>query len=111
MNRKFHSFSEFYPYYLLNHQNRTCRALHILGTLCVFVLLFVGFYTQNWIYFILIPICGYGFAWTGHFFFEKNEPAAFTHPLYSLRADFVMFFNFIGGKLASNIDKARSLGK
>ncbi len=43
--------------------------------------------------------CGYGFAWVGHFFFEKNRPATFQHPLYSFMGDWVMFADILRGRV------------
>ena len=55
------------------------------------------------------PLAGYGFAWVGHFFFEKNRPATFTYPLWSLRGDFRMFWLTLVGRMGTEIERARSL--
>ena len=87
----FQSFAEFYPYYLSEHGHPTSRRLHFTGTTLVIALaLWVAFSGHLW-GLLLLPIAGYGFAWVGHFFFEKNRPATFQYPLYSLAGDFVMF--------------------
>lgn len=54
----------------------------------------------KWLLLLALPVFGYGFAWVGHFFFEKNRPATFTHPLYSLIGDFVMFRDILLGKIS-----------
>lgn len=96
---KFRSFAEFYPYYLNEHQDPRCRALHYAGsTLVIIVLLFV-FITAQWRYLWLLPLIGYGFAWVGHFAFEHNKPATFKYPFYSLAADWVMLKDFLTGQL------------
>jgi len=96
---KFKSFAEFYPFYLSEHQNQTCRRLHFLGSgLIVFVVL-VTLITQRWKFLFLTPFIGYGFAWIGHFFFEKNKPATFKYPFYSLMGDWVMFGEILRGKI------------
>ena len=98
-SRQFMSFSEFYPFYLGEHRNRTSRRLHFAGTLLV---IFLGVYillTGDYYFTLLLPIAGYGFAWAGHFFFEKNRPATFTHPVYSLMGDFVMFRDMLTGRI------------
>lgn len=100
---KFNSLKEFYPYYLTEHSNSTSRVLHFIGTGLLFVLLFLGIYTHNSWYFIALPIVGYGFAWVGHFFFEKNKPATFKHPFYSLASDFILFFDLLTGKQSFTI--------
>lgn len=88
----FQSFTEFYPYYLQEHSDSTCRRLHFVGTSLVIALLavvIVGPLSAWWL--LALPVIGYGFAWVGHFFFEKNRPATFKHPWYSLAGDFVMW--------------------
>jgi len=96
----FHSFKAFYPYYLSEHSNLTCRRLHFIGTALIIALWAWVAVTQNWWYLLLTPLFGYGFAWVGHFFFEKNKPATFKHPLYSLTGDWVMFFDMLRGKVS-----------
>jgi hypothetical protein len=95
----FRSFTEFYPYYLAEHQSRTSRRLHFTGTLLVIVLTIFILVASVYYLAILLPICGYGFAWAGHFFFEKNRPATFKWPLYSLIGDFVMFKDMLIGRI------------
>ncbi len=97
-NKQFTSLKEFYPYYLTEHQNSTSRKLHFVGTLLIFVVLVYGIITQKWTLLWWIPIIGYGFAWVGHFFFEKNKPATFKHPFYSLASDFILFFDLLTRK-------------
>lgn len=96
---QFNSFAEFYPYYLAEHANRTCRRLHLTGTLLVVALLVYTLATQQWVLLWLLPVLGYGFAWVGHFFFEKNRPATFSHPLYSFIGDWVMAWQMLTGKI------------
>ncbi len=103
---KFNSLKEFYPYYLTEHSNTTSRVLHFIGTGLLFVLLFLGFYLNNGWFFAALPFVGYGFAWVGHFFFEKNKPATFRHPFYSLASDFIMFFDLLTGKQRFNSKKS-----
>ena len=84
-------FRDFYPYYLSEHRDPRCRRLHVAGTL--FALLAVGaaIATGRWLLLLAIPVFGYGFAWIGHFAFERNRPATFRHPLYSLLGDLALF--------------------
>ena len=96
----FQSFAEFYPYYLQEHGDPTCRRLHFFGTLGVISIVLGVIYTGNLWGLIWVPIVGYGFAWVGHFFFEKNRPATFTHPWYSLAGDFVMFKDILVGRIS-----------
>jgi hypothetical protein len=91
------TYEEFWPFYLEQHRNPICRKLHFVGTFLVFVCLAAAIVVSP-PYLILAPVAGYAFAWTGHFFFEKNRPATFTHPFWSLRADFRMFFRMLFGQ-------------
>ncbi len=95
----FKSFSEFYPFYLSEHANPTCRRLHVIGTTLVIAVVISAVATQNWWLLLLQPVIGYGFAWVGHFFFEKNRPATFKNPFYSLWGDFVMWKDVLTGKI------------
>lgn len=97
-SKKYQSLREFYPYYLKEHQDPTCRVLHFVGTGLIFVILIYAIATGNYRWLISIPFVGYGFAWVGHFFFEKNKPATFQYPLYSLASDFKMFFDLLRNK-------------
>ena len=85
------SFAEFYPYYLSEHSNRTCRRLHFLGSTAGLVCGVTGIVRGRPGMIPLGLAIGYGFAWVGHFFFEKNKPATFQHPLYSFIGDWVMW--------------------
>jgi len=98
-DNKYQSFKEFYPFYLSQHQNKICRLLHFIGTNIVLIVLAFAFYTQHYFYLLMIPVIGYGFAWIGHFFFEKNRPATFTYPVYSFLGDWVMWWQMITFRL------------
>ena len=93
---KYITFKDFYPFYLSQHQNTICRLLHFIGTSIIIILLI--FYVDRTKDLLLIPFVGYGFAWIGHFFFEKNKPATFKYPIYSLMGDFVMFWQILTRK-------------
>ncbi len=99
MKKEYVSFSEFYPFYLSQHQNKSCRRLHFFGSTCVLLLVLYILLTSTWFLILFIPVAGYGFAWVGHFFYEKNKPATFTYPLYSLIGDWVMFKDIVTGKI------------
>ncbi len=92
---RYASFREFYPFYLSEHAHHICRRLHFAGTLLVLLVVVVAIATADARWLWLAPIVGYGFAWAGHFFFEKNRPATFAHPLYSLAGDWVMFWDIL----------------
>jgi hypothetical protein len=95
MEKEYKSLKEFYPYYLEEHLNPTCRKLHFIGTGLLFFILGYSLITGEYRWLIAIPFVGYGFAWIGHFFFEKNKPATFKYPLYSLISDFKLFFDLL----------------
>ena len=97
--QRFASFHDFYPFYLREHSSRVSRRLHVIGTSLALVLALVAIVTQTWVLLWAVPVAGYAFAWAGHFFFEKNSPATFRHPLYSLLGDFVMLRDVITGRL------------
>lgn len=96
---RFNSFAEFYPYYLQEHRHPTCRRLHYLGSLLVLLVLGYALVSQQWLWLLAVPVIGYGFAWLGHFVFERNRPATFQHPLYSLMGDWVMFKDVLTGRI------------
>ncbi|EGG15412.1 hypothetical protein DFA_10247 [Cavenderia fasciculata] len=93
------SFEEFYPFYLKEHSNRTNRRLHFIGT-SLGVLFLIYFILTKQYSMLLVPfVFGYGFAWVGHFFFQKNRPATFKYPGMSLRGDFTLWSQILSGKI------------
>lgn len=96
---RFTSFAEFYPYYLQEHSNDVCRRLHYVGSLLVLGILGYALFTQQWLWLLALPFAGYGFAWVGHFVFEKNKPATFKYPLYSFMGDWVMLKDAFTGRI------------
>lgn len=93
------TFKEFWPFYLQEHSHPTNRRLHFVGTLCVHIVLIYAVVSQQWMALWALPVIGYGFAWVGHFIVEKNRPATFKHPLWSLIGDFKMFYKMCAGQL------------
>ena len=96
---KFNSFKEFYPFYLSEHSKRSTKILHMIGSIGVILMISYSFYSSNTKILYYLPIVGYGFAWIGHFFFEKNRPATFTYPLYSFIGDWIMLKDIFLGKV------------
>ena len=96
---RFTRFHEFYPFYLAEHAHPVSRRLHFAGSLGVLLLVAAAIVTRDARWLIAAPLCGYGFAWIGHFAFEKNRPATFRHPLYSLMGDWVMFKDILIGRV------------
>jgi len=99
MAARYASFAEFYPFYLSEHRNRTCRRLHFIGTSLVLGCVVAAMVTGNAWWLLAAPVCGYGFAWIGHFRFEKNRPATFEYPLYSFAGDWLMYRDMLMGRI------------
>lgn len=97
--KQYQTFKDFYPFYLSQHVNKICRLLHVIGSSIIVLLIIYSIATQHYLLLLMIPIIGYGFAWVGHFVFEKNIPATFTYPAYSLMGDWVMWWQVITGKI------------
>jgi len=97
--QQFNSFKEFYPFYLSQHQNKINRLLHFVGLWLVLLLLVYAYLMSSIGFVILAIVAGYGFAWIGHYVFEKNKPATFEHPFYSFMADWVMFKDIFTGDI------------
>lgn len=95
------NFREFWPHYVREHARPVTRGLHYMGTAGLVVTIVVALTTGRLAWLALLPVVGYGFAWTAHFFVEHNRPATFTHPLWSLRADFVMFGKMLRGQMCA----------
>ena len=96
---KLHRFADFHPFYLTEHANRTCLRLHCAGSSLALACLALLIVTANPWWLLAGLVCGYSCAWAGHFAFEKNRPATFRHPLYSLIGDWVMFSELLTGKI------------
>jgi hypothetical protein len=103
------SFQEFWPYYVREHSHPGCRALHFIGSTFVLVLLVSMFIFQKYWLFFLLPLVGYGFAWVGHFAIEKNRPATFKYPLWSLIGDWKMWWKMLTGRMQPEIERAMAL--
>ena len=97
--RSFTTFAQFYPFYLGEHGNRTCRRLHFTGSSLALGFLVLVLATANPWWLLAGLLCGYGFAWVGHFVFEKNKPASFKRPIYSFMGDWVMYKDIWTGKI------------
>ncbi|MCO4763365.1 MAG: DUF962 domain-containing protein [Myxococcales bacterium] len=103
--KEFQTFEEFWPFYLGEHRDPLCRKLHFVGTSLALASLGAAAVTGNPLFALGAPIAGYGFAWYGHFIVERNRPATFTYPLWSLRGDFRMFKLTLQGKLDAEVTR------
>ncbi len=99
MDTEYQSFEEFYPYYLSEHSDRSCRRLHFVGSTAALICAAIALFTLSPAWLLLGVVLGYGFAWVGHFFFEQNRPATFKYPWLSFRGDWVMYRDMLTGRI------------
>ena len=110
MATRFRTYAEFWPFYLGEHARPTTRAVHYLGTLASTASLVAAAATWNGWWLLAVPVLGYGPAWFGHFFIEKNRPAAFQAPFWSLISDYRMCGLFLTGRLGDELMKHQIRG-
>lgn len=110
MSEKIEIYSEFWPFYLREHSKPSTRTLHFVGTALAFLFLGAGAFLTEWWFFLAAVVAGYAFAWIAHFFIEKNRPATFTYPFWSLYSDFRMFFLWLSGRLSYELRRAGVTG-
>jgi hypothetical protein len=96
--KTFANFKEFYPFYINEHKRKYTKLTHFIGTWLVILFTLRFIMTIDPMFLAYAIISGYGCAWFGHFFIEKNKPATFKYPFYSLIGDFVMFAEILKGK-------------
>lgn len=106
MATRYTSFAEFWPHYLREHSRPRTRALHYFGTTLVIIVALFAVTTRSWWFLLAMPLAGYFFAWLAHFTIEKNRPATFSYPLWSLAADFRMYWLWLTRRLAPELKRA-----
>jgi hypothetical protein len=94
---------EFWPFYVSQHLNPTNRRLHFIGTTLGLLILAATIALRRPGLLLAGLVCGYAFAWVGHFFFEKNRPATFKYPLLSFRADFRLWWLTLTNQMDTEI--------
>jgi hypothetical protein len=94
------TFKQYYEHYLTLHQNKWCRRLHVVGQFATILFVVLCVFYKIWPLLLLTPFVVYPFAWTGHFVFEKNRPAAFKKPLWAKACDWIMLKDIITGKIS-----------
>lgn len=104
--REYQTFQAFWPYYLQEHSRPATRNWHFVGSTLAPLVLIYALVTQTWWLLPGVPVAGYFFAWVSHAFVERNKPATFTYPLWSLISDYKMFACFLTGKLDTELEKA-----
>ena len=95
---RYKNFKDFYPYYISEHDNKHTKLMHFIGTSLSIYFLIKFFLSFNFLFVLYALLSGYGFAWIGHFFIEKNKPATFKYPFYSFIGDYKMYFEILQGK-------------
>lgn len=103
--KKYNNMKEFWPFYLSEHSHPTNRLFHYIGSSLGLVCLALTIYTMNPWFIPLGFVCGYAFAWIGHFFIEKNRPATFTYPFKSFASDWIMYFYMLTGQIQKQLEK------
>lgn len=104
---KISNYEHFWLFYVSEHLNPKTRVWHFVGTTGVLLLVLAAIFTGTWWLLILMPIVGYGPAWYSHFNIEKNRPATFKYPLWSLRADFRMYGMIVSGRMNAEVEKTK----
>jgi hypothetical protein len=109
--RRFASFEEFWPFYVSEHRKPITRALHFVGSTAALSIAVSAVATGHPWLLLAAPVVGYGFAWVGHFVFEKNRPATFTYPVYSFLADWVMYGKILTGTMGAEVERVLAVSE
>jgi len=104
--RRMQTFAEFWPFYLREHSRPATRTLHLAGTTLSLLLLVSALALRSGWLVLAALVCGYAFAWVGHFFVEHNRPATFKYPLWSFAADWKMWALAFRGRLGAELARA-----
>jgi hypothetical protein len=99
------TFREFWPHYVSEHRLPITRALHFIGSTMALAFAAAALVTGRPWLLLVTPIVGYGFAWVGHFVFEKNRPATFRYPAFSFVADWVMYGKILSGSMRAEVER------
>lgn len=104
--KEYTRYVDFWPHYLREHSAPATRFWHYIGTGAAIALLIYVLISQKWALLPLTLVCGYAFAWASHGLIERNKPATFTYPLWSLYSDFRMLFCALTGQMGKELEKA-----
>jgi hypothetical protein len=107
----YRSFSEFWPFYVLEHSKSGTRYLHFVGTTLLFISLIAIPLTSSLWFLLFGIIAAYGCAWIGHFLIEKNRPATFKYPFFSLAGDFKRYAMMLAGKMDNEVETLKSISR
>ncbi|MCH8686112.1 DUF962 domain-containing protein [Pedomonas mirosovicensis] len=105
-SNRIETYDEFFLYYLREHARPATRRWHYAGTALVILAAAAILATGHLIWLPILLLAGYGPAWISHFFIEKNRPATFRHPFWSLISDFRMFGLWLTGRLRPWLERA-----
>lgn len=109
-DQRIQTFAEFWPFYVREHSVPACRALHFIGSSLALAVLAGAILYSPWLL-LAAPFVGYGFAWVGHFFIERNKPASFKYPLWSFVADWKMWALMLAGRMGEEVKKSHAMAK
>jgi len=105
------NYRQFWPYYLREHSRILTRRIHYFGTGLAVIGIIMAVASWDAWYLLGAAVCGYAPAWFAHFFVEKNRPATFRYPFWSLISDFRMFFMWIADRLQPELKRAGCLAE
>ena len=103
--QRFKTLNEFYPFYLSEHRNFGNRVLHFIGTGLIVLAILAAILFHELRFILIAPFIGYAFAWAGHYFFEKNKPAALRYPAFNIAGNFIFFWEILTGNRTFNANK------
>jgi hypothetical protein len=106
MSERIATYAEFWPHYLREHANPLTRKVHTAGTLAGMAVLAAAILAGSWWLGLLAVVLGYGFAWGSHLLVERNRPATFRYPLWSLWSDLRMAWLLLTGRLEAELRRA-----
>jgi|SoiMethySBSTD1v2_1073268.scaffolds.fasta_scaffold188336_2 hypothetical protein len=107
METDIQDFDAFWLEYVREHSHPLNRKLHTIGISLALACLVAGVFKRRLSLLLLAPVLGYGFAWCGHFFVEKNTPKSFSHPLLSLRASALLYWKTLCGEMDAEVERAQ----
>ena len=102
------TYAEFWPHYLREHSKPVTRAWHYFGTSMAIACIVAAIVSANAWWLLAAAVCGYGPAWIGHLFVEKNRPATFQYPFWSLFSDFRMYAAWLNGRIGRELERANA---
>ena len=111
MSKRFRRYRAFWPYYVSEHSRPGTRRMHFIGTTGSVALVVVAGVLGEPLLLIAALVCGYFFAWLSHLLIERNRPATFTYPLFSLAGDFHMWALMWQGRMDAEVERLSASAK